>query len=285
MAYLVLSNGPACAYATAKVDLYMTILNIIHSWYTNQFSRTAFTIPPKNIDYKEDGRDGPKVELESPVFRGKKGLALFSHLRALLRHVEVQSIVISSPTLLSRTVSFLNMFVGIQTQKRQTDEHIDFEVDWTRSFSVLGELAKTSRELGEAFLVATPEQLPAGLSMVSNRIVCDMMLMSATLDPEKYTRPIEHDVEHVLIFGSKFSLIKVSVSRIEAFSFHHYMNLLFAEMIKACRTVMYPREDGLTLRQFVETQLLRSPIPADTERMKLMIIEWPMQSESIHVHG
>ncbi|KAK8854813.1 hypothetical protein IAR55_003552 [Kwoniella newhampshirensis] len=286
-AYLIFTNGAVTAYATSKAQLYNTVIHVAHAWYTGQVIKNEgndrLVMPPNPFDPNDTSPKG-RLDLDVPAFRGKKGLAILGHLRSMFRHKEVRKMIVRQPHLFNRAVAFINMFVGIQPQKREQGEHIEYEIDWLRAFVILGDLAKMCREFGESFQYATPDQLLASMSVVSNRVLCDMMLMSNTLDKERFVRPVEHDVDNVLIRGSRFTLIKQSVSRIEAFSFHHYMTLLFAEMTKATRTVL-PFENGLikglSFKQIIERFVFRAADPDDGERMKLMIIEYPMQKHVV----
>ena len=274
VAYMVFGHGEACAYASTHAGLYDTILDVARAWYTNQVYEQRLTIPP--------ALESSRLETETQAFRGKKGVTIFGHVRVLFRHEEMQRLIVSSPDMFNKAVDLLNLFVGIQTQKREHGDHVEYEVDWPRSFAILGELARSCRELGESFKFATPSQLFAGLANVSHRIVTDMVLISSTLDPEKYQRPVEHLVLNAIIPGSKFELLQHNVAKTEAFSFHHYIQLVFAEMVKAIRTVV-PFEDGkydgATFAQVFERHVFGWPDGEDAERMKLMLIEWPMQSE------
>ncbi|WVQ99973.1 hypothetical protein IAU59_007116 [Kwoniella sp. CBS 9459] len=286
-AYLIFTNGQVCAATTSKGHLFTNVVHVAHAWYTGQVVKNEgndrLVIPPNQFDPNDTSAKG-RLDLDLPAFRGKKGLAILGHLRYILRHKEIRKIIVRQPQLFNRAVAFINMFVGVQPQRREQGEHVEYEVDWLRSFVVLGDLSKMCREFGESFTLATPDQLLSSMAVVINRILCDMMLMSNTLDKERYSRPIEHDVDNVLVPGSSFTLIKQSVSRIEAFSFHHYMNLLLAELLKAARVVM-PFENGLlkglNFTEVIEKFALRSQNSGDGERMKLMILEYPMQKHVV----
>ncbi|KAK4688582.1 hypothetical protein P7C73_g1532, partial [Tremellales sp. Uapishka_1] len=279
-AYMVLGNGMACAWATTRNRLYYTVIDVIHSWYTNQTTMNHLIVPPEDIE-RADRSPEARLDYDTPAFRGKKGLALFGHVRALFKHEQMQKLVIAQPGLFGRIVAFINMFVGLQPQGREQVTHAEFEIDWPRSFSILGEMAKLCRELGYAFRLATPEQLVSSLSSISNRILLDIMLMSNTLDPDRYTRPSEHDVVDVLVPGSKHTLIKQNMSRVEAFSFHHYLHYLFAEMMKGTKRCFLLDEDEFTFKMAIDQYVFRNPPPGDLERMKLMLIEYPMQKHVV----
>lgn len=275
ISYMVFGNGAACVYATTQGKLFETVLDVANAWYNNQ-------VVDQHLVIHLADRKASRLNTETPAFRSKKGITVFGHLRALFRHAEMQRLVVETPMKLSRIVTFLNQFVGLQTQRKEHGEHIEYEVDWPRSFAILGELAKCSREVGESFQYARPVHLLRIMSMVSNAILNDMMLLSQVLDPEKYAPPVEAEVQDVLVSGSRFALLKENISNIKAFSFHHYMHLLLAEMMKAAPNVINlniaPYRDK-DLRAIFEEFVLKSPFTGDRERMKLMLLEYPLQSE------
>jgi E3 ubiquitin-protein ligase UBR1 len=257
------------------------VLDVAHAWYTNQVVNGHLTLPPAE-NVPSEGSETAQLDTDSPAFRGKKGITVFGHMRALFRHEEMQRLIVRSPAMFTRTVNFLNMFVGLQTQRKEDGGHIEFEVDWPRSFAILGELAKCCREFGEAYQYADLEKLLADIAIVATRIMSDMMLMSSTLDRTRYAQPVMADVENVLVRGSRHTLIKENVSQIEAFSFHHYMNLLLAEMLKAVRKVIgfsNGQHRGADLRSIFESTVLKAQGAPDVELMKLLLVEYPMQSE------
>ena len=273
MAYAVFGSGQACAYASTESGLLNTILDIAQAWYTGQCEDRRLIMPPLAVE---------RLDPEKQVFRGKKGLTIFGHVRVLFRHAEVHQIIVSRPDLFQRAVEFIGLFVGIQPQKRETGEHVEYEVEWPRTFQILGELAKCCRELGEGFVYASPEALLSSLAYVANRIFADMMLMSTTLDPTRYKVPVETLVVNVLSKASSFSLIHNFMPLIDAFSFHQYYHLLWAEMFKSMRSVMTWEDgkwNGATLQQVVDKHLFGWQDQENAERLKLMLIEWPLQSE------
>lgn len=273
MAYAVFGSGQACAYAATESKLLNTILDIATAWYTGQCEERRLIMPPQAV---------VRLDPEKAVFRGKKGLTIFGHIRVLFRHAEVLQLVVSRSDLFQRAVEFIGLFVGIQPQKRELGEHVEYEVEWPRTFQILGELAKCCRELGEGFVYATPEVLLASLAFVANRIFADMMLMSSTLDPMRYKVPSETLVVNVLSKNSSFSLIHNYMPAADAFSFHQYYHLLWAEMFKSMRSVMTwenGRWNGATLQEVVDKHLFGWQDQENAERLKLMLIEWPLQSE------
>nr|XP_019044649.1 ubiquitin-protein ligase [Kwoniella bestiolae CBS 10118]OCF23579.1 ubiquitin-protein ligase [Kwoniella bestiolae CBS 10118] len=295
-AYLIFTDGAVCAHATTKGQLYHNVINVAHSWFTNQIVKTdgcdRLIIPPIHFDPADNSAKG-RVDTDVPAFRSKKGLALLGHLRSMVRHPEMRQLIVRQPQLFNRALLFVNMFVGLQPQKREQSEHVEYEVDWYKSFIILPDMSKLCRELGEIFLSGTIDHVLGSMAVVVNRILTDMMLMSNTLDKEKYQRPVEHDVQDVLYKNSRFSLIKQSITRIEAFSFHHYLNYLLAEMVKSSANQLIELNDdtannastsslkGLNFKQIVEKFVLRAQNQSDSERMKLMIIEWSIQTHVV----
>lgn len=273
VAYGVFGSGQACVYATEKCGLLQVIFDIAQSWYTDQIHEKSLIIPPAPV---------PSLPIDKHVYRSKKGLTIFGHLRMFLRHEELQRFIVSHPDQFSRCLDFFNMFVGMQPQKREMEQHVEYEIEWPRTFQVLGDLAKSCRELGEAYQHSDANQLLTAMRSAASRIFSDLMLVSTTLDPARFSRPVEVLVSGVLARDSSFSLIHNYMPHIDAFSFHHYIHLLFAELAKSLTSAI-PWQDGkwngLDLNQVIERYIFGSPNDEDAARMKLMILEWPMQSK------
>ncbi|WVO13455.1 hypothetical protein L204_101071 [Cryptococcus depauperatus] len=282
-AYLVFTNGAATVHASAQANLFSNVIQVAHAWYTNQVVNDngldRLIIPPIPFDPKDPTSRG--LDLDVPAFAGKKGLAILGHLRLMLRHDEMKLLLVKQNQFFLRILGFLNMFVGIQPQRRERMGHVEYEVEWLKSFIVLGDLARICRDLGKVFSVASPESLLQSLHFVSSRIFYDILLMSNTLDKERYPRLVEHVLNNVLTPGSSYTLLQLDVSAIEAFSFHHYLNLLFAEMARNLSKVMSWGSGGASFKEIVEKLIFRGTAEEDLERMKLMIIEWPLQKHVI----
>lgn len=148
IAYMVLGNGRASAYATETTDLFGIVLNVAHAWFTGQVENDKLIIPPKDVDRSSNSPSSLMRPSAIPAFKGKKGIALFGQLRSLLQHEEIQRMLANDPKMLRRAAQFLNVFVGIQTQVKELDNHVEFEVDWPRTFVYLGDLSKSAREIG-----------------------------------------------------------------------------------------------------------------------------------------
>ena len=275
IAYMVFGNGQACAYAAEHVGLYSTILQVARAWYSNTDKEPQLVMPPQYVD---------RIQTDTSAFRNKKAMTIFGHVRVLFRYEPMQKLVVRTSWMINDLLDLAHLFVGIQPQHRVLESHIEFEVDWPRSFSILGELARCCRDFGECFQYATPEVLLRSLSLACRQICLDMTLGSSRLDPEKFEYPAIEDVDDVIEVGSSFKLIQHNVALTKAFSFHHYLHFAFAEMLKNFATVMPFDKDGLcegfTFPQTVEASVFAAASKEETERMKLLLIEWPMQSRS-----
>lgn len=267
--YNIFGGGLATAHATLEMGLLDTLLDIATAWYTDQIADKRLIIPPLVVD---------RLDTDKSIFRSKKGMTLFGHIKALFRHEEMHRLLLRRPRMLERVWTFFNLFVGLQPQKREMEEHVEYEVDWPRSFQILGELAKMCRELGEGFKHAPPPLLLSTLADLAHRILSDMTMNSTTLDPDRWSRPDEYLVANVLTRGKAFSVLHMYMPLIEAFSFHHYLHYLFAEVSKHLPSIPWGQERYQDLTAVFESMGM-------DDRLKLMVIEWPLQSESPELAG
>ncbi|KAL1406424.1 E3 ubiquitin-protein ligase ubr1 [Vanrija albida] len=259
MSYMLLGRSAACGEAIAESNLFRSVLETAFGYYALRPGDS-----PSQVN---------RFDVETPAFRGKKGLTLLSHLRALLKYKQVKAQLVSNHELFQRTLSFLNHFVGLQSQRRELDRHVEYEIDWVKSISVLPDLSKLAREFGESFQDTTPQDLVLAMMHVAKRIVYDMNLESSTLDPNLYS-PLElHQVDNVLSPGSSYTVFSQDITRITGFSFHHYLHVLFAEMLKSL-SARFPDQP---LSDIVANQILRTNNPTTP----LLLIEWPMQKHVV----
>jgi E3 ubiquitin-protein ligase UBR1 len=299
ISYMFLSNGPACAAATTRANLLTTVVDVMHSWYTNQVDDHTIRLPTADVDRSDPSPDARPGKDKSISWKNKRGIHLFAHLRGLLLHEEIQDIIVNDTDIFIRIVQFLNMFVGMQPQRREVIDHIAFEVEWIKTFGILGELAKCSRELGECFLrVTTPEKLVNALSLVGQRILCDISLLTNILDGVEYPPLSIHEVRDVLVQGSKHHLINKNTLAMVGLSFHHYLHYLFAELIKAVPKVIdfsssttsqipstTPNAQTLSFPDMIERFVLVPQTPEAATHLKLLLIENPLESECHGCHG
>lgn len=306
VSYMLFGNGEACAYACRKANLFETVLDVAQAWFTGQVSRGRLTIPPADIERADPQPERRIIPERIPAFRGKKGSTVFGHVRGLFKHEEMQKIIAADPAMFNRACQLLNIFVGIQTQRKENSEHIEFEVDWPRTFTYLGDLSKAARELGESLrFTSGPHDLLVNISNIAMRVTNDITLQSNTLDPERYRPPEMIVLKDVFIPGSSTRVIHNDMTTIEAFSFHHYMNLLLAEAYKSLSMLRWTKvqreQDGglkevlvtealtpwsqakhLTPGEVIEEIVLAGTRQSGKETDKLAIMEYPLQSEYLY---
>lgn len=277
MSYMLLGRNSACGEAIVESKLFSSVLETANNYYASR--------PPQSVDAASPPKPlKDRFDIDSPAFRGKKGLTLLSHLRALLKYKEVKAQLVRDPELFQRTLNFLNHFVGLQSQRKELDKHVEYEIDWVKSISVLPDLTKLAREFGESFRSARAFELLDALHDVSKRIVDDLMLRTETLDPNLYPQPAFETVTGILSPHSSFDLYKLDISHITGFSFHHYMHLVLAEMLKSFSAVCFVPDPafyaGRNFIEIVEQNIIRAPTSEQVNQAKLLMIEWPLQSES-----
>ena len=305
IAYMILGNGQASAYATRTAGLFYTVLDVAHAWFTGQVEDNKLLIPPDDID-RRDPSDESRMRPESiAAFKGKKGIALFGQLRSLLQHDEIQKMLAGDPNMFRRAVQFLNVFVGIQTQVKEYHEHVEFEVDWPKTFVYLGDLSKCAREIGESLRFCTRK--PAGyvqmMIELAMRVFRDICLDSNILDKSLYERLGYEHHSDLIVPRTKSRVLAVDAVHLPAFSFHHYVDLLFAEGLKHVDVLGWHKEarmneDGMaeyvtvcdapvagsgirtvTYKQYMEEIILDGTDPDTMDLSKLILMEVPLQSE------
>jgi E3 ubiquitin-protein ligase UBR1 len=284
MAYMLLGRSEACGAAIVSSGLLPCVLQTAFKTY-NERKKPEQGMDPTDL---EEPTDDTRFNIESPSFRQKKALTLLSHFRALLKYNEVKAQVVQDEKLFQFTLQFLNRFVDLQSQRRELESHVEYEIDWYRGLSVLPDLSKLSRELGEAFQHVTPTQLLHGLNRVSERILIDMLYYGASHSH----RDCFKTVYSVLSPGSQYSLADLDVFRARGFSFHHYLHLVFAEMLKSVGPVLAKGPKPLTIEnpnisftELVDESLLANDTRGirryDVDQRKLLLLEWPLEKHVV----
>ncbi|KLT39021.1 ubiquitin-protein ligase [Cutaneotrichosporon oleaginosum] len=271
MSYMLLGRSSPCGEAIVESQLFRSVLETAFNYYSLRGTKDEWN------EY-----DVQRFDIDSPAFKGKKGLTLLSHLRALLKYKEVKAQIVQDEELFERTLLFLNHFVGLQSQRRELERHVEYEVDWIKSVSVLPDLSKLAREFGEAFYLADINQILTAITMVQRRIVEDQTLQSTTLDRAMYESPTVKRVEDVFRPGTAYSILDINVARITAFSIHHYMHLVMAELVKAYRHVCFPDPTNCSPARFANafiTVAWGSPPAPWTVPTYLM--EFPLQKHVV----
>ena len=271
IAYMVFGHGPASAHASKHVGLFHTVLDVAEAWYCG--SGKDLVLPAPVID---------RLDTSTPAFRGKKAMTIFGHVRILFRHEEMQRLIAATPAMCDHAVSLFHLFVGLQPQHRVLDEHVEYEVEWPRSFAVLAELSKSCREFGECFKYADTDYTMRYIRQIIYLICADMNLATTRLDPERWSIPTLKNITGVLDSGTSCSLFDVNVATIKAFSFHHYLHLVLAELLKQLVSTWKTDANGLYKSLFTDVwdSMINSVGMQDSRPTKLFILEWPLQSKA-----
>ena len=185
------------------------IISLLYSFFTEQLDEPngKHLILPPNPTIQQ-------IDPESAAFKQKRYFQIFGDLIHLISSSAVQQIIRSS-TSIEEFSAFLNLFTSMNTNKRVTGAHVEYESDtWVTAFNVTIQLGKICRTYGEAYRTASAGEL--GVALLS-------------LMQEMAGQPVEfHEVE---FGGVQYTLVDFSVES-DSVSFHHPLAWLFAEMTK-----------------------------------------------------
>ncbi|EIW67293.1 hypothetical protein TREMEDRAFT_33731 [Tremella mesenterica DSM 1558] len=278
----------ASLYATERAQLFNIVVDTAYAWYTLQMVEDRLRVPAlRPGDLHPEAEAMVRINPDrNHAFRSKKGAVIMQHIRRLLKNERLQRLVVRVPSLFDRFLTLANIFVAMQSQAREMGEHVEFEVDWPKAFVVLGEMSRACRDFGSSFQFANSDQMLTALSRVLTKILHDQNMVTEILDPEKYYPPALHIVSNVLLEGVKCKLIQTDVMTIKAFSFHHYLHLLFAELLRWAPAVAhFQDEEGqdLSFDDFVDAMLFRSDL-GDPTIDKLTLLEVPLTKFAVFAH-
>ncbi|KAF8330326.1 uncharacterized protein EI90DRAFT_3060308 [Cantharellus anzutake] len=236
------------------------LLNIIVAFFTNQISNKVIEAYPRR------DRD---VNIDSPPFRSKRFMPIFSDLRHLCGNGTVQKLIASDDTYITNFTRVCRLFVGINPNKRASETHVEYEQDsWISVFNVTLSLSRVAKAYAEAFKYATTASLCNAIKMVAQEIISVCSLHSRGLDLTKY-EPLEW--REIQMCGHRHSIIDFDVLSGNV-SFHHSQHWLLAELIKHVNilTTENLRKEGYNDLRDV---LLRLFEPSNI----LIIMEFPLR--------
>lgn len=218
---LQLFTAPSVAlHIACHHDLITRLLDIIVNFFTNHIvDKRILTMPsePREID------------VESPPFRSKRFMPVFSDLRYLCHNRPVQELIARHPPFIRKFVDVCQVFMCINPNKRIASSHIEYESDvWISVFNVTLSLSRVIKVYGEAFAYATPAQLVGAITTVVREILAVCTLSTDRLDKNKFSKPMLHEVE----FGdARYQIVDFNV--LEGWvSFHHSLHWLLADLMK-----------------------------------------------------
>lgn len=200
------------AYLVSRHGFLSRAISILVAFFTAQYNpitkKSLSTTPNPAIH---------KVDLDSPAIKQKRYFQLISDLDHLISAPTVQPLICDTPSLMTEFAQFLDLFTGMNPNKRAVSTHVEYESDsWVTAFNLTIQLAKLCRAFGEAYRRANALQLARALSL----------LLSRMAGPRANVHTVDFG-------GTSYQLIDFVVgSQTQGVSFHHPLALLFAEMVK-----------------------------------------------------
>jgi E3 ubiquitin-protein ligase UBR1 len=196
------------------------LLDIITSFFTNQISQKRMIFPP-----------APKgiVDIESPPFKSKRFMPVFSDLRFICSNDSVQTLIAHNAEFIVAFIKLCHLFMGINPNKRAATAHVEYETEaWISVFNVTVSLSRVVKVFGEAFAKGKPGDLLSSIARVMHSILTVCTLMDDRLDRAKY-QPI--NFHHVTFNNTTFEVVEFDVAS-GWISFHHSLHWLLAELFK-----------------------------------------------------
>lgn len=248
MSYMIWMNELATAFALSMKDVISDIVTIAVGWYTDQVKGLHIANPVQPLlrpePIKEPNPDKPtetrvrflNIE-DGSGFRHKKGFPLLNHLQGIMHHPAGQRFVASNPRVFDNYAGLLNMFVGMQPQRRELEQHVLFEAEWTKPFGHMTELARNAKSLGKSLKLVEPERIATGMAQLVRRIWDDAIGESEILTVRGFA-PLyfDHVERDVLYVGAEVTMVALNTLTITHFTFHEYLHLALAEAVKAFRS-------------------------------------------------
>ncbi|KAJ8593596.1 hypothetical protein M405DRAFT_731193 [Rhizopogon salebrosus TDB-379] len=218
---LQLFTAPSVAlHIVRHHDLITRLLDIIVNFFTNHITEKHILATPAAKQ---------EIDVDSPPFRSKRFMPVFSDLRYLCHNRPVQQLIARHQPFIRKFVKVCQVFMCINPNKRVASSHVEYETDvWISVFNVTLSLSRVIKVYGEAFAFATPAQLVGAITTVVREILAVCTLSTDRLDKTKFPKPMLHEVE----FGdAQYRIVDFNV--LEGWvSFHHSLHWLLADLMK-----------------------------------------------------
>ena len=238
------------------------LLGIITAFFTNQMDG-------KRIDHSPDP-DMP-VDVESPPFKSKRFMPVFSDLRCISAINTVQGIIAQNHEYITGFAKVCQMFMGINPNVRAVSNHVEYETDaWISVFNVTLSLSRVIKVYGEAHSKATAGELVGAIAIVIHHILVVARMQDDRLDRTKYTTIVFHTVE---FDNSAYQVVNFDVLT-GWVSFHHALHWLLAELFKHVDTLSSESLQGIGMRSLREVVLRTG-----SEQDFLTIIDFPLRGK------
>lgn len=243
---------PAIATAAVKdMDILHTLLQVLTSYFTEQFEQQHLRIPPAVV---------PRIDADVEVLRTKKWQTMFGHLKLILQSKGVQELLLDQHEAFNEVISFISLFTGMIPHIRAVEEHVEYESDsWIRALSATIDLSRVTTSLGQVFEKASRSGLIRAITEVGLHISYNCRLLSPVLDSEKFSPPTQHAVS---VFGKTFDVISFDIDT-EWVSIHNPLHWTLAEAIRRIPLKHDPGSSVSSRRDVIAWVTASSPDVAD----------------------
>lgn len=237
------------------------LLGIITAFFTNQMTG-------KRIDFPPDP-DMP-VDVESPPFKSKRFMPVFSDLRYICANSTVQGIITQKPEFIADFSKVCQMFMGINANQRAVSNHVEYETDaWISVFNVTLSLSRVVKVYGEAYSKATVNEVVGAIATVIHHILVVCKMQDDRLDRKKYQPIVFHTVE---FDNSTYQVVQFDVLR-RWVSFHHALHWLLAELFKHVDALSAESLQSIGLRS------LRDIVLRTGSEKDFLIVDFPLRGK------
>lgn len=256
--------------AVREMDMLHTLLQVLTSYFTEQFEHQHLRIPPTVV---------PRIDADVDSFRTKKWQTMFGHLKVVLQSRGVQRYLLEQPEAFNETVSFLSLFTAMAPHLRARSEHIEYESDaWIRALGVTMDLSRVTVSLGAVYDEGDREAVIRAITEIGLHISYNTRLLSTVLDSDKFYPPTRHDI-HIL--GEEFAVIQQDLD-VEWVSIHNPLHWLMAEIMKRLPRIT---DEDVDIN---DVKLWMTASNADVDQNTLNVnvqttLEYPLRSR-LHAH-
>lgn len=153
----VFSVPSVATYLVSEHGFLERIITIIEAFLTMNWTEKSITLPPQK-----------RSVYTSKLFPNERAYHLFYDLRYILSAEGVQRLMCADLCHLKHLLGLMWTFEGIAPDTRQRDRHLEYESDeWISLFHISSHLGRTAKLVGDAYALATQDQLLSALRMMN----------------------------------------------------------------------------------------------------------------------
>jgi E3 ubiquitin-protein ligase UBR1 len=250
------------AHVVLNHGIVQRLLAIITAFFTNQMTT-------KRVDFRPDPEKS--VDVESPPFKSKRFMPIFSDLRYICATSTVQGIITRTPEFIVGFSKVCQMFMGINPNQRAISNHVEYETDaWISVFNVTLSLSRVVKVYGEAYSKASASELVGAITTVIRHILSVCKMEDGRLDRTKYKPIFFHTIE---FNNGAYQVVDFDVLT-GWVSFHHALHWLLAELFKHVDTLSSESLQSVGFHSLRDV-VLRT----HTENELLILIDFPLRGK------